>query len=797
MLKNYILVAFRNLKKQGFYSFINIFGLTVGISCSLFLILYILDELSYDTFHEKAPQIYRVATDASIQDTRLNICQSMAPVGLALASDFPEVSNFVRIVRFGRELVTKDEKQFYEDGFYFADSSFFSIFSFKLLEGDPRTVLTEPNTVVLSESVAKKYFGAEDPIGKTIKTGSEEWQREVTGVMQDPPSNSHMKPRALISYATLPKERSQNWGNISDWVYIELQKGSSPANLEEQSEAFMEKHAGELFRRFNAKADFYLEPLTSIYLHSHTDGQIEPTGSKSYIYIFSAIAAFMLIIASINYMNLATARSTLRSKEVGVRKVLGSHRRQLILQFVTESMVITTLSVVLSIILAFFLLPFFNELAGKNIDREFYSNPWVLLLLIGILLLVGVLAGSYPAFYLSKFQSAQVLKGRLSSKSGNATLRKTLVVIQFFISMVMVVCTWVVYDQLAFMKSKDLGFNKDQVIRIAMEGEETRSKYTVLKQSLLKNAGIVSVGSGWTSPGTDFNVNGTYVETETGEYIEKGLVTYSVDADYLTTLEIDIADGRNFSKDFRSDTAQAAIVNEALVNHMGWKEPIGKRLKRFSDSDEQTAEVKVVGVIRDFHQRALQEPIRPMVLYNSEQNGIMFVRVSSAKMRKTVLFIENIWKQTIPNRPLEYSFVEQDFYEQYVADETKGKVFASFSMLTILIACMGLFGLASFTTEQKKKEIGVRKVVGATVADIMILISKDFLKLIAIAILFAFPVAYFFMNTWLEDFAYRINPQPLSFAFSALLIFVITMITVGYHSIVAATGNPAASLKDE
>ncbi len=797
MLKNYILVAFRNLKNQGFYSFINISGLTVGILCSLFLSLYILDELSYDRFHKKADRIYRVATDAYIQDSRLNICQTMSPVGPSLKSDFPEVANYVRLVNFGRELVIKDDRQFYENGLYFADSSFFSIFSFKLIEGNPATALKEPNTVVLSASVAQKYFGTESPIGKVIKTGSEEWQREVTGVMQDPPANSHMKPRILISYTSLPKERSQNWGNISDWTYIELQEGSDTQNLDAQSEAFMDKHAGELFRRFNARADFYLEPLTDIYLYSDSDGQIDATGSMSYIYIFSAIAVFMLLIASINYMNLATARSTVRSKEVGVRKVLGSHRKQLIFQFVTESMVITLLSVMLSIVLAFFLLPFFNDIAGKQIEREFYTNPWVMLMLLGILLVVGLLAGSYPAFYLSKFQSAQVLKGRLSSKSGNATLRKTLVVIQFSISIVMVICTWVVYDQLAYMKTKDLGFNKDQVLRVALEGKETRGKYEVLKQALLKNASIVSVGSGWTSPGADFNINGTYIEAETGEFVEKGLVTYSVDADYLSTLEIEMSSGRNFSDELKSDTSQAAIVNEALVLEMGWRDPIGKRLKSFSDANEEEQEVKVVGVIKDFHQRSLQEPIRPMVLYNSDLNGIMFIRMSGPKVKETLAYIEAQWKEVITNRPLEYSFVEQDFYEQYLADETKGKVFALFSVLTIIIACMGLFGLASFTAEQKKKEIGVRKVVGATVTDIMLLISRDFLKLIAIAILFAFPVAYFFMSSWLEDFAYRIDPQPQSFVFSAALILIITMVTVGYHSLVAATNNPAASLKEE
>lgn len=797
MVKSYIIVAFRNLVRQGFYSFINIFGLTAGVLCSLFLLLYIKDELSFDRFNEHAATVYRVGMHASIQDTRLDICQAMAPAGPAMKNDFPEVLNFVRLEFSGRELVTRDDKQFYEDKFYFADSSFFSIFSFELLKGDPATALIEPNSIVLTESVAAKYFGDEDPLGKVIKTGAEEWSRQVTGVMQDPPANSHFRPRALVSFSSLPADHVSNWGNINDWLYIKVAAGTDPAALEARSPEFMEKYTGELFRQFNAKADFYLEPLTDIHLYSRNDGQIEPTGDINYIYIFSAVAVFILVIASINYMNLATARATMRAKEVGIRKVLGSYRKQLMIQFTTEAVVVTAIAVVLSVILAFFLLPYFNELADKEITREFYKDPYVILSLLAVMMFLGLVSGSYPAFYLSRFQSAEVLKGRMSSKSGNPVLRKSLVVFQFSISIIMVICTWVVYDQLNYMKEKDLGFNKDQVIRIPLEGQEARKKFPVLKQRLLSNPDIHSVGSGWTSPGTDFNLNGIFAEMENGEFTEKGFVTYSVDEGYLPTLEIDVVEGRNFSEEIKSDTSNAVLVNQELTRHMGWKEPIGKRFKVLTGEGLESREVKVVGVVKNFHQRALQEPIRPMVMHNSLNNGIMLVRINTAKTGDVLSFIDNTWKDIVTNRPLEYSFVEQDFYKQYQADESKGLVFATFSVFTIVIACLGLFGLASYTAEQRKKEIGLRKVIGASVGSIMMLISKDFLKLIGIAIVIAFPAAYLAMVSWLEGFAYRVSPEPATFIFSAGLIMAITLLTVGYHSLVAATSNPVASLKEE
>ncbi|WP_339785709.1 ABC transporter permease [uncultured Imperialibacter sp.] len=797
MLRSYIVVAIRNLRRQGFYSFINIFGLTAGVLSSLFLLLYIKDELSFDAFHKNADQIYRVGMHASIQDTKVDICQAMSPIGPTMKADFPEVENFVRINYPGRELVTKDDQQFYEEKFYFADSSFFNIFSFQLLKGDPKKALVEPNSIVLTESVAKKYFGDDEPIGKVIKTGSEEWQRIVTGVMKDAPANSHFQPRALVSYSTLPVQGPSAWGNINDWVYLQLAPGTDPKVLEGRSPAFMEKYTGELFRQFNAKADFYLEPLTSIHLYSKNEGQIEPAGDITYIYVFSIVAIFILLIASINYMNLATARGTMRAKEVGIRKVLGSYRKQLMIQFTVEAIVVTLLSVVLSVVLAFFLLPYFNDLADKTITRDFYKDPFILLALSGVLVFLGLVSGSYPAFYLSRFQSAQVLKGRASSKSGNPALRKALVVFQFSISIIMVICTWVVYDQLNFMKEKNLGFNKDQVIRIPLEGQEARKKLDVLKQALLTNPDIYSVGSGWATPGGDFNLNGIFVEMEQGGFTEKGFMSCQVDAGYLPTLEIEVVEGRNFSEGTKSDTSNAVIVNQELAREMGWTEPIGKRFKVMTGDGLQTREVKVVGVIKNFHQRALQEPIMPIIIHNSIQNGILLVRINTANTGDVLSFIDKTWKDIITNRPLQYSFLEQDFYEKYQADESKGQVFATFSIFTIVIACMGLFGLASYTAEQRKKEIGLRKVIGASVSSIMLLISKDFLKLVGVSILIAFPIAYYAMSNWLQEFEFRISPSPITFISSAGLILVVTLLTVGYHSLIAATGNPVASLKDQ
>lgn len=802
MISNFFKIALRSIARQKLYSAINILGLTIGISASILLLLFVQDELSYDTFHTKADRIYRVNTLASIQDTELRVASTMPPLGPVLVEDYPEVLDFCRIVNINQILVTQGEDRFYESGYFFADSSFFLMFDYELLQGDERTVLREPNSIVLSQTLAKKYFGNENPIDKEIKIGAEESVRKVTGVMKDSPSNSHLKPAALISINSLNAERFSFWGNISDYTYIQLADGVDAAQLEAKFPEVFEKYISETFKIFNAKADFTLINLKDIYLKSDYDGEFGEKGSIAYIYIYSAIAIFILLIASINYMNLATACATTRAKEVGIRKVLGSYMVQLRWQFITESIVVTAIAAILSIMLVFFLIPEFNTLTGKSISQLFYQNPvaWVGFLVITSF--VGIVAGSYPAFYLSSFKPASVLKGKLAT-GGNALLRKSLVVTQFAISLVMIISTMVVYDQLQYLKTKDLGFNKDQVIRIPLNGATARSKYEVLRTKLMQSPNFEYVGGAQQSPGDgDLNVQGIRVELPSGEMTDKVFQAIYVDQHYFDALQIKIVQGRGFLENIGRDTADAIIVNETMVKAMGWDDPIGKKFSVIENIDRETGETtfrspKVVGVVGDFHIRALQDPIEPLVIHLVPQSSVLLARIKAGNIQEGLNYLENTWKEVIPTRPLEYKFIDQDFLARYEDDQRKGEMFAVFSILAILIACMGLFGLASYNAETKRKEIGIRKVIGASVSDIMVMVGKDFMKLVGIAIVVAFPMAFYFMDNWLQGFSYRVPISGATFVYSAVITTIITLFTIGYHSLTAATSNPAFSLKDE
>ncbi|MEQ9302072.1 MAG: ABC transporter permease [Cyclobacteriaceae bacterium] len=797
MIKNFLKIAVRSISRHALYSTLNILGLTIGITASMLLLLYVNDELNYDKFHANAANIYRVNTLATIQDTNMNAATTMAPLGPALYNDYPEVTSFCRLLGVGEELVVKGENRFYEEGFYFADSSFFTMFGFVLIKGDPKTVLTKPESIVLSKSIAEKYFGEEDPIGKEIKTGAEEWTRTVTGIMADVNAKSHVQPRALVSYSTLPDNRTNFWGNISDFLYIELAQGTTAAGFSRNFPDVFDKYVRELFSQFNAHADFTLINIADIHLKSDSEGDPEPGGSMAYIYTFSAIAFFLVLIASINYMNLSTAQATTRAKEVGIRKVMGSHRRQLRWQFLVESTVITLFSSVTSLIFVFFLIPGFNSIAGKSISQLFYLNPYIMLAFLAVTCFVGVFSGSYPAFYLSRFKPVDVLKGRLAS-GGNAALRKALVVGQFAVSLVMIISTIVVYEQLNYLNTKDLGFNKDLVMRIPLNGSAAMDKYDVLRTTLMQNPNIESVGSGWHTPGNDnLNVQAITVESANGEMIEKVFQTIFIDQHYLPTLEIPIVEGRNFLASVGRDTSDAVIVNQSMVQHMGWDEPIGKKFNVIMDQELNTRGVKVVGVIKDFHVRALRENIEPLVVHMNLVNGSMLLRIAPNEVKETLAHIEQEWQNIVPDRPLEYNFLQQDFEAQYIEDERKGQLFATFSGLSVFIACMGLFGLASFNSAAKRKEIGIRKVIGANLGDIIYLVSFDFVKLMAVSMLIAFPIAYYFMDQWLQEFSYSVEISLLTFVISAVITTVITVLTVGYHSITAALSNPSFSLKEE
>jgi len=795
MFRNYILIAIRNISHNLVFSSINILGLTIGIACSLLLYLYIDYELSFDAFHANKSRIFRVITNAQIQDTRLHTAASMSPMGSALKNDYSEVEDFVRIRGGGETLVIVEENQFIEERIYITDSSFFSIFSFELITGDASTCLTEPNSIVLTKSLADKYFPDASALGKVIKTGGDQTDRTITGIMADPPPNSHLQPAALIAYSSFPANNF--WGIINDYTYILLHDGADYKNFNKHFADVYDKYVSEFFSQIGATADFSLQPLTDIYLRSDLDNEIEPVGNMAYLYLFGAIGLFTLLVACINYMNLATARSGSRAKEVGIRKAMGSYKSQLIGQFITESMVIALFALILGMVAVFFLIPYFNGLAGAHISHQFLNHPRVVGILLAIVLFVGLVGGSYPSFYLSHFKPAEVLKGKPGKKAGNELLRKVLVISQFSISLFMIISTWVVFDQLQYLKNKDLGFNKDQVIKIMLNGSEARNKLDVLRHAFLQNPNIESVGSGFGSPGSEnLNISAISVESYDGTMIEKIFQTIYVDNQYLPTLEIPIVLGRNFLPHVGNDTADAVIVNEELVKRMGWDEPIGKKFKVFISQELETRKAKVIGVCKNFHMRALQEPIEPLVMHNNLNNGQVLVRLSGNDISASIDHLKTAFDKVIHNRPFAYNFLDQDFQEKYVSDEKRGEIFAIFSLLTIFIACLGLYGLASFTAELRRKEIGVRKVVGASIGSIIYMMSRDFLKLVMLSMLVAFPVSYYFMSRWLEQFAFRIDIQISSFVLSAALTLLVAFGTVLYHSLKYAVANPSASLRE-
>ncbi|WPP51055.1 ABC transporter permease [Catalinimonas niigatensis] len=795
MFRNLLKIAFRNIAKEKIYSLINILGLTIGISCSLFLVLYIMDELSYDSYHENKDRVYRVVTHFQEPDNQFSWPIAQIPLAQELEETYSEVKRAVRFINVGRELFVNADKdrRFYEEEFYFADSSVFEVFSYEFVEGDPATALKQPNTMVLTESIAKKYFDNEDPIGQSLQNGDKDYK--VTGLVKDVPHNSHFTYDALVSRSSLPAELG-GWGGWGVSTYLWLNDGVNYKQFESTfSDQIYEGKLKEIFEDFGITMQYELQPLESIHLHSHLAGE-SGGGDISYIYIFAAVAFFMILIASINYMNLATARAARRAKEVGIRKAAGSTKWQLIRQFLTESTIITIIALCLGLILVALLLSSFNYMSGKEIEFSYLLQPKIIFTLITIIVLVGVAGGSYPAFYLSRFEPAHVLKGQKGSGSSNANLRKILVVAQFAISITMVISTWVVYDQLQYIRSKDLGFDKEHIVSVMMPDEEIRNKYEVLRNKLLDNPEVVDVATSNSKPGQGMSKNVMDVETENEGDIEKGVDAYFADYDFVNVIGLHIIEGRNFDRKYATDTA-AALVNEAMIVRMAWENPIGKKFT-ISDGNDSIPDptFTVVGVVKDYHQQSFYTTIEPLAIFFGRNNYQLHVKLKGDDIAAGLKAIESNWQETNPGKPLEYTFLDEDFDEQYQSDMKRGQIFTVFSGLTVFIACLGLLGLAAYTTQQRDKEIGIRKVIGASVSNIIFLIYKDFLILIAIAVLIAFPLAYFLMEDWLNEFAYQTNLKVFTFIISALLTLVITILAVGFHTMRAAMANPVKSLRD-
>lgn len=793
MLKNYFKIAFRNLWRHRVFSFINIMGLTVGMTACFLIFLYVRFELSYDSFHSKADRIYRVVSDIKTPTEVIKAGGPAWAVGAHISQDFPQIEAAVRIT--GDELlIRKGNIKFQETNSLYADSAFFRMFDFKLLKGNPKTALNEPLSIVFSETAAKKYFGNADPIGQTVLLTGDGLTAKVTGVMKDIPENSQIKADMLVSMSTLTRKFNpgldDQWGNYGNATYILVKPGTHVASLQAQFPAFLERRNGTEMKKLNMYPSLILEPLKDVYLRSTRDGS--KIGNINNVYIFSLVAAFILLIACFNFINLTTARSAERAKEVGIRKVVGAAKGQLTSQFIGESVLLCLIAFMLTLGGAALLLPGFNHLAGKTISTRIFENMHFILILFLASIGIGLLAGVYPALVLSSFKPVTVLKGRFATGTKGILLRKGLVVAQFTISIALIIATIIVYNQMNYMRRQDLGFKKDQMMVINTNFDPAKETFRNAVASL---PNVKSVAMSSSVPGSGNPGAYSEIENKKGDLQIANLDLYFVDFDYIPQYKIKMVAGRAFSRDFQTDTTQSMILNEAAVKMFGYSSPqqaVGRRFKQWG------REGKIIGVMKDFHFRSLQEAIKPLSM-RIEPRGcnLVSINVSTQNLPKTIAAIENKWNSLIPARPFSYFFLDEFFDKQYRTEERFGKLFLNFAILAIIISCLGLLGLASYSTMQRTREIGIRKVLGATVPNIVNLLSKDFLKLVAIAIIIASPIAWFAMHSWLQDFAYRIQIGWWIFLIAAVVGALIALITVSFQAVKAAIANPVKSLRVE
>jgi putative ABC transport system permease protein len=819
MLKNYLKIAVRNLKKNRWYSLINIVGLAVGITCCVIILLYIQNEISYDKFYKNAGSIYRVYVKSSINGQESCNCKTAAPLGGTLVRDFPEVITYTRIGFFGNHVLKYKDKIFRERRIYTADSNFFDVFSLHLLSGNPKTVLSQPNSIVITESAAQKYFGNENPVGRILNA---DYQTSylVTGVMKDFPVNSSFRCDFLLSMSTYPESSNNNWLNMSYTTFIVLKKDTDPVNFQKKLKKIVYDNVGPAaesvlgipFSEFLNKGNswnLYLQPFTSIYLYSQKYYGIDPnsewaqqgTSNIDYVYIFSAIAFLILLLAVINFINLTTARSDTRSKEVGIKKALGSDKTKLIGQFLTESILVSLISTLISITLIEITLPFFNQLSGTNLKLELYNNIYAFPGLILFAVIIGIISGSYPAFYLSSFKPVHLFKAGYEKRIKKSTLRSGLVVVQFTISIALIISTIIIKDQLNYIQNKNLGFNKEHLYAIINFGVP-ENKLQLMKQELLKNPNIISLTNSSIMfyngiPGDGYaysNVVGANAKRRASNVISSQYL--DVDFDFLKTFKIPLLQGRFFSKEFPSDTT-SVVINEAMRKQCMAENPVGAELIRMG---RQSRSYKIIGLIKNFNYQSLHEQIKPLVLFLSpvtQAASILTIRISPTNIKNTIEFINNTWKKTTGGEDIYASFINQNLARLYESDQRVSKIAALFTGLAIFIASLGLFGLASFITEQRKKEIGIRKVLGASVIELISMLSKEFTKWVLIANVIAWPAAYFVMLNWLKDFAYRINISLWIFAISGLLALLIALLIISIHAIRAASANPIMSLRYE
>jgi putative ABC transport system permease protein len=792
MFKNYFKTAWRNLRKNKVLSLINILGLTIGITVCLMIFIFIVNEFNHDSFHKDGARIYRVMRGFESEGKSKSVAYLSGMYAPALENEYRGLIEEVIRVNQNDNLITLGDRSFHEKKIINPDSNFFSFFSFPLLKGDPKTALKDPHSIVLTETVAKKYFGdASEAMGKTLML-DKDIPLKVTGIAKDISSNSHLEFDIIIPLENY-KDASwmTNWSNNGIYSYVKLAPNVSEAQIEKQLPAFMEKYMGSNMRKFGFKFTLSMTPLKDVYFSNESFDGVKH-GDRTVVYIFLSIAALILLIACINFINLSTIRAAERSKEVGLRKVLGALRNNLIWQFISESVLLTSISCILSIGLLFLVMPWYNELLGYSLIAS-WSTPPIYLFLAGVILIAGFLAGSYPAFFLSAFSPIQALKGRLRLGKGGASFRQALVVVQFSISVFLIVGTIVITKQMNFIKSKQLGYNKEQTLLVRIDNNDIYRNLRAFKNELQKESRVQSVSAMSGEPGGFFDGHMFEVEDHAERWNAR---TEFADFEFVSTLGLKVIAGRDFSASFPTDTTGSVLINKTAATRLGWTpdQAVGKWIE---NTIRDTSRRHIIGVVEDFNFQSLKSDIEPLVIAPNMDRRVIAVKLKAGDLPGSIATVEKAYKQVAAAYPFEYSFLDQQFDDLYKKDIRQQTILSVFSMLAIFVACLGLFGLASFTAIKRFKEIGVRKVLGSSVQGIVLLLSKDLLKPVIIATCIALPAGYWVMNNWLQDFAYK---TPLSwwvFALAALITFGIAFITVYVKAIKAALTNPVKSLRSE
>ena len=806
MFWNYLKIAVRNLMRKKFYTLINIAGLAIGLCCTILIGLYVMNELSYDKYNEDYDRIYRLESHFTIQESDNYFAVTAIPLAPAIMLEFPEdVEQYCRYLEMENNLFQYEGQKYFEDNVYYADSTVFEIFSYEFLRGEASEALDDPNEIVLTESFARRIFGDSDPMGAYIETGNS-FGFTVSGVIKDPPQNSHLSFTALGSMITIAQfygaeafhslDPNLFW-NVGFFSFIKLREGGDMSHIMAGYPAFNEKYLAPLGSQMNASFQMIYERLDKVHLHSKL-GHDLPTGSIAYVYIFGIVALFLLLIGCINYMNMATAQSAGRATEVGIRKVAGAQKGSLRRQFLLESIVISFFALLVALLAAELLLPGFNTLAGRDLSLNLAGNIHYLGILLLISIVVGIVSGSYPAFYLSSFMPVEVLKGKINK--GRTIFRKLLVIVQFSISIIMIICTLGVIGQLHYLQHTDLGFDKENLVVLTIRDTLGARNLQTFKEELLKHPQILKAGTSSSIPGSGYQIIVQRYESNDGEMIEKAINFVFVDHDYLETMGMQVVEGRGFDPEYATDLEESVLITQQTANVLGWgTDALDKKLDFGAGPDNAAnRRTRVIGVVKDFNYNSLHNQIDPLLLVLSEEpRRIITLRVSQQNIQSTLDFMESKWDEFCPTYPFSYEFLDERMNEQYEAEAKTGRIFSYFSLICIFIACLGLLGLTSFTTEQRSKEISVRKVLGATEASIIYLLTLNFAILVIISNLIAWPLAWYGLRKWLDNFAYSTNISIWFFVVSGIMALLIAVLTISIKAIKASRANPADALKYE